>query len=672
MMRSLFSGVSGLKNHQTRMDVIGNNISNVNTTGFKSSRVTFTDMLSQTLTGASAPNENVGGTNPKQIGLGSSVSSVDLIFTNGSVQSTGKNTDLCLSGNGLFVVKNNSGTYYTRDGAFEFDAKGNYVLPGNGLYVQGWMANEKGEISTTGATTNIVVPAGKSMESAKSDTSTYANNLNGGLEGHKISAVKVTYADGTTETVPNYNPKLGSVTVTVDGEQYKVDPNLAATFKVDTTLDNKTIWSKTVQSVTPGPNSIASALAVSNVDKDGSMLYKSIEPESLTNITVPEDGFSVDGYYSVTQTIAAAEADNDNKIITLTLNNADGKGFTKVVIPMPEESPDYHIGDPFTTKVRITSLTAAAGSTIKVEGQDEEETLTSPLQITSTTTQYEKKVSGHVDAVKRNADGVVFNNKNVKSVSVSTQDGLSVEGLTSVKYTVDEMYYPSVVTTATVYDTLGGSHDVPVLFTKSDENTWKLSLSGGGNTYTINEPDGTTTEVTLSSTNLTFNSSGVYTGGEGKLALTYTNGAADQTVDINLSGLTQYIGSSTINASTDGHAAGTLASVSIDTSGVITGTYTNGEKRSEAQIAVAQFNNASGLTKTGDSLYQVSNNSGEPNVKTASDLGVTITPSALEMSNVDVANEFTDMIVTQRGFQSNSKIITVSDEMLETVVNMKR
>ena len=97
MMRSLFSGVSGLKNHQTRMDVVGNNISNVNTTGFKSSRATFSDMLSQTLTGAAAPTDNLGGTNPKQIGLGSSVSSIDLLFTNGSVQSTGKNTDLALS-----------------------------------------------------------------------------------------------------------------------------------------------------------------------------------------------------------------------------------------------------------------------------------------------------------------------------------------------------------------------------------------------------------------------------------------------------------------------------------------------------------------------------------------------------------------------------------------------
>lgn len=111
MMRSLYSGVSGLKNHQTRMDVVGNNISNVNTTGFKSSRVTFSDTLSQTLSGASAPTDNGGGTNPKQIGLGSATSSIDTLFTDGSVQSTGVNTDLCLSGNGLFVVKDGNNAY---------------------------------------------------------------------------------------------------------------------------------------------------------------------------------------------------------------------------------------------------------------------------------------------------------------------------------------------------------------------------------------------------------------------------------------------------------------------------------------------------------------------------------------------------------------------------------
>ncbi|MCI6911084.1 MAG: flagellar hook-basal body complex protein, partial [Veillonellaceae bacterium] len=122
----------------------------------------------------------------------------------------------------------------------------------------------------------------------------------------------------------------------------------------------------------------------------------------------------------------------------------------------------------------------------------------------------------------------------------------------------------------------------------------------------------------------------------------------------------------------NGNSAGTLKSVSIDSSGVITGTYTNGLKQAEGQVAIAQFNNAAGLTKSGSSLYSESNNSGTANIKSASDLGVTITPSALEMSNVDMASELTDMIVTQRGYQSNSKIITVSDELLETLINMKR
>ena len=148
--------------------------------------------------------------------------------------------------------------------------------------------------------------------------------------------------------------------------------------------------------------------------------------------------------------------------------------------------------------------------------------------------------------------------------------------------------------------------------------------------------------------------------------------AADQDVDIDLKTLTQFSGSSTAYASNDGNAAGTLKSVSIDSSGVITGTYTNGVNKAEAQVAVAQFNNAAGLTKEGNSLYSKSNNSGEPNIKGAKDLGTTITPSALEMSNVDLASELTDMIVTQRGYQSNSKIITVSDELLETLIGMKR
>ena len=153
-----------------------------------------------------------------------------------------------------------------------------------------------------------------------------------------------------------------------------------------------------------------------------------------------------------------------------------------------------------------------------------------------------------------------------------------------------------------------------------------------------------------------------------------TNGAGSpQRVSLDYSALTQYAGSNTIAGKADGNAAGTLTSVSIDKTGTITGTYTNGMRKTEAQVALQRFTNPAGLTKIGNSLYEDSNNagkSGEPT--TAATIGATITPSALEMSNVDVANEFTDMIITQRGFQSNSKIITVSDEMLETLIQMKR
>ena len=205
----------------------------------------------------------------------------------------------------------------------------------------------------------------------------------------------------------------------------------------------------------------------------------------------------------------------------------------------------------------------------------------------------------------------------------------------------------------------------------------------------IKDENGNLTKLTMPVGELVFNSSGAYVSGSGILELKLTNGAGSttpvdptqpagskkpdtQTVSVNLLHLTQYVSGNTLVATGDGNAAGTLSSVSVDSSGIITGTYTNGIKQTEAQVAVAQFTNASGLTKTGNSLYQESNNSGKANVKTAADLGVTITPSALEMSNVDIANEFSDMIITQRGFQSNSKIITVGDEMLETLINMKR
>ncbi len=140
MMRSLYSGVSGLQNHQVRMDVIGNNISNVNTIGFKKGRVNFQDMISQSMGGAAKPTEELGGVNPKQVGLGMSVASIDTIHTQGSLQTTGKLDDLAIQGNGFFIMRNGSKQFYTRAGAFGLDQEGMLVNPSNGMRVQGWSA----------------------------------------------------------------------------------------------------------------------------------------------------------------------------------------------------------------------------------------------------------------------------------------------------------------------------------------------------------------------------------------------------------------------------------------------------------------------------------------------------------------------------------------------------
>ena len=491
MMRSLFSGVSGLKSHQTRMDVIGNNIANVNTIGFKSSRVTFADTLYQTQTGAAAPTDTVGGTNPKQIGLGVGVASIDLLFNDASTQSTGKNTDLALSGNGLFVVsrdKDGKDKYYTRAGNFSFDADYNYVVPGSGYHVVGWNADDSGSIDTKSTPTGVKIKDTMRSMGAKATT-------------------LISYKGNMNSSVP--------------------------------------------------------------------------------------------------------------------------------------------------TIVSMTDQTGAAAA--------------SPAHVDGTT---------------------------IKALTLKLSDGTTQTVTAKSNYQYKTGNSLPITTIANVYDSLGNLHKVPFLFTKVPSGAlplghdkWEVTVSpgvdSGGNldpvgTCSIKEEDGSWTTVTMGAQTLQFDQNGKYVSGSGSPTLTLTNGAGSSggtntmTATVDLTSLTQYSGSDTIKADYDGNAAGTLKEVNVDQSGILTGTYTNGEKRSLAQIAVAQFDNAPGLTKKGANLYAESNNSGTANVKSVNALGLTLTPSALEMSNVDIANEFADMVVTQRGFQSNSKVITVGDEMLETVINMKR
>lgn len=178
MMRSLFAGVSGLNSHQTRMDVIGNNISNVNTVGFKSSSVTFQETLSQLLSGASAPQGSQGGINPIQVGLGVSVASINVNHTQGNLQSTGKVTDIAIQGNGFFILADGSSQYYTRAGNFGLDAVGTMVDSSSGLIVQGWMADTNGTINTNSNIGNIQLPVGQTIPSQATTKMEFEGNLN--------------------------------------------------------------------------------------------------------------------------------------------------------------------------------------------------------------------------------------------------------------------------------------------------------------------------------------------------------------------------------------------------------------------------------------------------------------------------------------------------------------
>ena len=174
MMRSLYSGVSGLKNHQIRMDVIGNNISNVNTIGFKRGRVNFQDLISQSMSGAARPSEEVGGVNPKQVGLGMSVATIDTVHTQGSLQTTGIISDLAIQGNGFYVMRTGDKELYTRAGAFGLDSRGYLVNPANGLRLQGWVPEKladgtTGPIKTAADVTDLIIPVG-SKDPAKQTT----------------------------------------------------------------------------------------------------------------------------------------------------------------------------------------------------------------------------------------------------------------------------------------------------------------------------------------------------------------------------------------------------------------------------------------------------------------------------------------------------------------------
>lgn len=568
MMRSLYSGVAGLKTHQTRMDVIGNNIANVNTTAYKSSSMTFSELMSQTTQKASGANATtgVGGTNAKQIGLGVKAGAINTaITTQGSAQSTGNPFDIMITGDNFFVVSNGSENFFTRDGSFYVDGAGNLAMTSTGYNVMGWGVDE-----TTGNIKQDTVTALRIMSAANMTyppEATTQANISGILDENDKD---VTSANGKTVNLNFFDARGYSYTAKFTFKQSGGDKTNEYSMELNKILD-----------------STGAEIDISKL-KFGNRSQQKME----TKVTLNTDAYKWDGKVLKTK-------DGTTEVANLAdIFKADGS----LITPADDAAAQKQ-------QKALDAIAKAYG----YEGSTDEFL---NLYITSTANK-DKQLT---------IQDLLGNMMAGKTTDVLPADGSAI--------TMEGRYFEGTT----------------VVFNK---DTGKLESVGG------------------STTNLNVNAAFSALGGN----------FSDVTID--LSECTNYDnkGTSTIGATSGdldglgtGRRLGDMIGVSIQKDGMIYASYDNGMTKLLGQIATAAFANASGLEKEGDNLYSATLNSGE-----FDGIGVDITagggymsPGQLEMSNVDLSSEFTEMITTQRGFQANSRIITVSDTLLEELTNLKR
>ena len=547
MMRSMYSAVSGLKTHQTRMDVIGNNIANVNTVAFKSSSVTFSDILYQTTSNASGANATTGtgGVNAKQIGLGTTAAATKVSITSaGASETTGNPFDIRLTdknSTNFFIVNNGSENVFTRSGSFYVDGSGNLCMSSTGYTVMGWQVDE-----TTGEIRKDTVSALRIMQ-----------------EKNLTSAPEAT----TQATIAGV-----------------LDEN-------DTDVKND-------------------AGRVMNLN-----FYDNLGYQCTAKFAIKSTG--TDGKYTVELT-SVLDSNNQNIIKNLTKQD-----ISKIF-------GDYQ-----------------ADATLGKYGLSKD---------------YEFKNNKYV----RKADN--------KEFTVDTTDKTLFKANDGSQVSITEIF--SGITTTMANDIKNPASKTKVEF---DNATGQATVKGEKTSYDLvfDTSTGKFASIGGDTPSKMLNMSVLSSG------LLNRNGNF-QNITVDFSQCLNYEngGKSTIGAdagATDGKTGkgrklGAMTGIFIDTSGRIYGTYDNGNTELLGQIAVAQFSNASGLEKVGESCYRTTLNSGEFDgigVEISAD-GSSMTTGELEMSNVDLSSEFTSMITTQRGFQANSRVITTSDTLLEELVNLKR
>lgn len=679
MMRSLFSGVAGLKTHQTRMDVIGNNIANVNTTAYKSQNMVFSDLLYQTTQAASGASDVRGGINPRQIGLGAKTGAISTAITQqGSAQSTNNPWDIMIEGDSFFIVNNGIENFFTRDGSFTVDGSGNLVMANTGFMVLGWQVDPE-----TGDIRKDAVSALQVM---------HPDNLNSDPE-----ATSMAYVSGILDkTDPNINSTAGAIRTfqifDAQGYAYTVKMSFHGIgsedeFRVqlDDILDSTGV-------------SLVKKYGLSNINEIAT--FGSSEPkETMTMYPIDTNKASYDvannqfGVHLGLSDILDGYKDN-----TMVMASKD----VKVTVPAAAETSAG------TSKVTVSGTVTLSKAQLEGEPYNlicdtvTDNSVTPPV---TKTQYYTKGATGNKGvAIASDADW---------KTALAQMKGL--DSVQSASVTVDPASGDATITFTAEFDRTetakynGTTFDVTYTSPADDEKILRDVFSienGDGKTYSIDyiSPSG---NVQVKMVENIFGQPLVFDHNTGMFSYIGTQNSNSATLTFrpsatNLSGQVIDLGqfsnveidfSSVKNLGNGGKATvgftpggkdgdtigkgrapGELIGIEVGQDGRITASYSNGLSKLLGQIAVAEFANASGLSKAGDNLYSATMNSGSFDGvgKDITESGGKMTSGVLEMSNVDLSSEFTTMITTQRGFQANSRIITTSDTLLEELVNLKR
>ncbi|MBK8099023.1 MAG: flagellar hook-basal body complex protein [Planctomycetes bacterium] len=647
---ALFTGLSGLRVHQNYIDVIGNNLANVSTPGFRGSRATFSDILSYTVRAGSGPSGSFGGLNPIQIGHGAVMASVDTDVNQGTFQDTGRPFDIAMQGKGFFTLSDGLQTFYTRVGSFGIDSDRTLVDLRSGLRV----------MSATGG--NITVPVADTLPAAPTANVEFQGNLPATVGGpleeilQSSSALKAGVAAMQSTTAPGggqFNTTgLGrTLLVSVNGgaQQSVTLPagpllnasDIAAAFAsvtgLEVTADNgvQSLDFATVrlgQNATlkfdDGPNSTGLLAALGmNATLDSGAESAALGTTDLGRLTARNRAYAV------------------GDRITVSGNNPDGTVFSDTFV--------YGSGAG-RNGTTIDDLLAFINGTIN--SSQAAATLTSDGHIRFTAANKEPAdMSLFVGDPTGNAGTVNWPNFTVLQAGTGPDQA---------------------VTSIAVIDSQGRSHPVSLTFTRTtaDPTIWDLEAE-------IDSAEGTINQSSISQ--IRFNNDGSFNvigGGTNTLQFTWNGISTTQTVTVDLGTSGQFdgvamLGNVTTVAATDqdGYGPGTLLNAGFDDLGQLTGYYTNGQTQVLDQLRISMFANEAGLLREGDTVFIESPNSNDAIATTAGAAGAgSVRSGSLENSNVDIAREFVNLIEAQRGFQANSRVITTTDEILAELINIVR